>query len=140
MEQEQESFALQYHDCTKVNGKLSYISYINILMLICVSNIYSLSFPAMLQQFANTNNAPTPENIQKLQRQKEMMEQALNSKVTSLVQLRLTLSEKLKETYMLLTQLQTHVLDEELIRWKREQQLNGNGASFNSNLDTIQEW
>lgn len=69
-----------------------------------------------------------------------MLEQALNTKVTGLVQLRLTISEKLKETFHLLTQLQTHVLDEELIRWKREQQLNGNGASFNSNLDTIQEW
>lgn len=56
------------------------------------------------------------------------------------MQLRLTLSEKLKETYLLLTQLQTHVLDDELIKWKREQALAGNGAIFNNNLDTIQEW
>lgn len=32
------------------------------------------------------------------------------------------------------------MLDDELIRWKREQQLAGNGTSFNSNLDNIQEW
>lgn len=95
---------------------------------------------AALQQYANQPNSQPQENIQKLQRQKEIMEQALNTKVTSLVQLRLTLSEKLKETFLLLSKLQGQVLDEELIRWKREQQLNGNGASFNSNLDTIQEW
>lgn len=57
------------------------------------------------------------------------------------MQLRLALSDKLKETVQLLNQLQAHVLDEELIRWKREQQLAGNGIIFNSNLlDTIQEW
>lgn len=39
-----------------------------------------------------------------------------------------------------LVTLQCRVLDEELIRWKREQQLAGNGAQFNSNLDNIQDW
>lgn len=61
--------------------------------------------------------------------------------IAGLMQLRLALSDKLKETVQLLNQLQAHVLDEELIRWKREQQLAGNGIIFNSNLlDTIQEW
>lgn len=46
----------------------------------------------------------------------------------------------MKETFQLINTLQAQVLDEELIRWKREQQLAGNGAVFNSNLDTIQEW
>lgn len=52
----------------------------------------------------------------------------------------MTLSEKLKETISLLNTLQSQVLDDELIRWKREQQLAGNGSPFNSNLDNIQEW
>lgn len=69
-----------------------------------------------------------------------MFEKALNQKVATLMQARLALVEKFKENVQLLTQLQTHVLDDDLIRWKREQQLAGNGASFNSNLDTIQEW
>lgn len=60
--------------------------------------------------------------------------------VATLMQLRITLSDKLKETCQALTQLQSVILDEELINWKREQQLAGNGAVFNSNLDTIQEW
>ena len=36
--------------------------------------------------------------------------------------------------------LQYRILDHELNRWKREQQLAGNGAPFNNNLDTIQKW
>lgn len=86
------------------------------------------------------NNPQSVAAIQKLQGQKDMLEKVLNQKVAGLMQSRLALGEKLKETFQLLTQLQAHVLDEELIRWKREQQLAGNGANFNSNLDTIQEW
>lgn len=62
------------------------------------------------------------------------------AQVASLMQLRIQLGDKLKETYQQLNVLQLKVLDEELIHWKREQQLAGNGAIFNSNLDTIQEW
>lgn len=61
-------------------------------------------------------------------------------KVAGLMQSRLALGDKFKETVQQLNKLQSQVLDEELIRWKREQQLAGNGAVFNSNLDTIQEW
>ncbi|XP_044753022.1 signal transducer and activator of transcription 5B isoform X2 [Coccinella septempunctata] len=115
MEEDQEAFAIQYHECTKIK--------------------------AHLQQLISQPNSPTTaQNIQKLTLQKETLEQGLNQRVAGLMQLRLALSDKLKETVQLLNQLQTHVLDEELIRWKREQQLAGNGVIFNSNLDTIQEW
>lgn len=60
--------------------------------------------------------------------------------VSSLLQLRLQLADKLSESVTHLVTLQCRVLDEELIRWKREQQLAGNGAQFNSNLDNIQDW
>lgn len=60
--------------------------------------------------------------------------------VAALMQLRLALGDKLKETITSLNSLQAQVLDDELIRWKREQQLAGNGSAFNSNLDNIQEW
>lgn len=92
-----------------------------------------------------------------LQKQKDGLEAVLKTKVmcvcffrtrvlcfffqvATLLQLRLIVSDKLRTTYDLLNTLQGLVLDEELIRWKREQQLSGNGAIFNSNLDTIQEW
>lgn len=110
---------------------------------------------------------PNQQNVEmekKVRRQKEILEQMLNQKVgaptglnvhpllallpllviflqvSSLLQLRLQLADKLSETVKHLTTLQCRVLDEELIRWKREQQLAGNGAQFNSNLDNIQDW
>lgn len=52
--------------------------------------------------------------------------------------MRMALAEKHKETLMLIENLQARVLDDELIRWKREQQLAGNGVPFHSNLDSIQ--
>ncbi|XP_028135421.1 signal transducer and activator of transcription 5B isoform X1 [Diabrotica virgifera virgifera] len=115
MEQELEAFALQYHECQKIT--------------------------AHLQQMTTQPNAQMPtNNATKLQKQKELLEANLNQKLAALLQLRLALGDKLKETFQLLAQLQTHVLDEELIKWKREQQLAGNGAHFNSTLDSIQEW
>ncbi|KAJ8931548.1 hypothetical protein NQ314_015519, partial [Rhamnusium bicolor] len=179
MEQEQEAFALQYHECTKINDDILNIivEYTNqkicsarlklsaesaaffetsleeikaLLVLyilagalkdnhLATKTMFDTTF-SHLQQISSQPNAQAGTNIQKLQRQKELLEQVLNQKVAGLMQLRLALGEKLKETFQLLTQLQTHVLDEELIRWKREQQLAGNGANFNSNLNTIQEW
>ena len=52
--------------------------------------------------------------------------------------MRMNLAEKHKDTLMMLENLQAKVLDDELIRWKREQQLAGNGVPFHSNLDSIQ--
>ncbi|XP_049786720.1 signal transducer and activator of transcription 5B isoform X3 [Schistocerca cancellata] len=116
IEQEQEAFALQYHECTKVNAHLQHIQ----------------------------TQQRTPQIIEmekKLMKHKETLEQLLNQKVASMMQLRLTFVDKLKDTIEShLTKMQSRVLDEELIRWKREQQLQGNGAHFNNNLDSIQEW
>ncbi len=39
-----------------------------------------------------------------------------------------------------LQELQYRILDQELNRWKRDQQLSGNGAPFQNNLDQIQKW
>lgn len=56
------------------------------------------------------------------------------------MELRIKITEKLRQTYQNLAQLQSQIIDDELIRWKREQQLSGNGVPFNSNLDQIQDW
>ena len=53
----------------------------------------------------------------------------------------MALAEKHKDTIESLSILQRRVLDEELIKWKKEQQMAGNGKQFNSaKLDQIQEW
>ncbi|XP_014280381.1 signal transducer and activator of transcription 5B isoform X2 [Halyomorpha halys] len=115
LEQDQEDFALKYHECTKINAHLNH----------------------MQNQQQTTQ---TIETDKKLRRQKEVLEQALSQQVTTLMQNRINLSEKLKQTLSLITIVQSRILDEELIKWKREQQLAGNGAKFNNNLDTIQDW
>lgn len=123
MEQEQEAFAIQYHECSKLTAHLSHLNSQN-------------SQPHMSPQQTQHNK----EVETKLLRQKELMENMLKHKVTGLLQLRITLTDKLKENVTHLAKLQSRVLDDELIRWKREQQLTGNGAKFVSNLDIIQEW
>ena len=52
----------------------------------------------------------------------------------------MSIIEKHHETLQALQSLQQRVLDDELIHWKRAQQLSGNGVPFDSNLDQIQEW
>ncbi|XP_034234971.1 signal transducer and activator of transcription 5B-like isoform X3 [Thrips palmi] len=115
MEQEQENFALHYHECTKLKAHLQHLQ----------------------SQLINQQNIELEKTVR---RQKDISEQTLNQKVSSLLQLRLQLADKLSESVTHLVTLQCRVLDEELIRWKREQQLAGNGAQFNSNLDNIQDW
>ncbi|XP_043192536.1 signal transducer and activator of transcription 5B-like isoform X2 [Amphibalanus amphitrite] len=116
MKQEQESFAIQYHECAKLNATLQHI------------------------QGQRGQNPLGVEQEKELKRKKELTESTLTQKVSGLLQMRLALADKHKETVSLLTQVQSRVLDEELIRWKREQQLAGNGAPFSNNLDQIQEW
>ena len=72
--------------------------------------------------------------------QKERLEAELKQKITDLMRLKTELEEKITATVKDLSVLQAKVLDEELTRWKREQQLAGNGAPLNNNLDTLQSW
>ncbi|XP_066977172.1 signal transducer and activator of transcription 5B isoform X2 [Macrobrachium rosenbergii] len=116
LEQEQESFALQYHDCAKINAHLSHIQ----------------------SQERTPQNRDVEMNLRK---RKEVGEQQLAQKVSGLLQRRMALAEKHKGTIDRLNSLQQRILDEELINWKREQQMAGNGRPFNQNkLDQIQEW
>ncbi|XP_046451786.1 signal transducer and activator of transcription 5B-like isoform X2 [Daphnia pulex] len=115
MEQEQEAFALEYHELTKIQANLTHLQ----------------------------NQAPSQQKNdfeKQLRIKKDMSEHKLNVKLAELLQMRMALAEKHKETLMLIENLQARVLDDELIRWKREQQLAGNGVPFHSNLDSIQEW
>ena len=52
-----------------------------------------------------------------------------------------SLADKHKETIDQLSVLQRKVLDEELVRWKKAQQMACNGKDFKSaTLDQIQQW
>lgn len=50
------------------------------------------------------------------------------------------LSEQHQKTLALLRKQQTLILDEELIQWKRRQQLAGNGGPHEGGLDVLQSW
>jgi len=96
---------------------------------------------AHLQHLGTQPHTPQRTEVEtKLKRQKEVLENLLSQKVANVMQFRIQLADQLKETVSILNTLQARVLDDELIRWKREQQLAGNGSCFNSNLDNIQEW
>jgi signal transducer and activator of transcription 5B len=95
---------------------------------------------AMSAQMAQANEAQRPELERRFSRQKETYETNLKTKANRLVAGRVALAEKYKESVSGLQQVQSRVLDVDLTQWKREQQLAGNGAMFNNNLDIIQQW
>lgn len=115
MQEEQETFVIQYQESTKRQAQIQ-------------------------QMNSQPNGQNSVEVLTKLQKEKEMFDQALRQRATTLVQMRMALMEKHHETIMQLNELQKSVLDNELIRWKRGQQLSGNGVQFENNLDQIQEW
>ncbi|RWS07662.1 signal transducer and activator of transcription 5B-like protein [Dinothrombium tinctorium] len=113
MQQEQEQFLIQYQESQK---RHTYI-----------------------QQLTNSTQ-PNAELLSKLQKDKDALDSALRHRAASLVQMRNVWVDKHFDTFNSLNRLQMKVLDEELIRWKRGQQLAGNGAFFDNNLEKIQEW
>ncbi|XP_066147545.1 signal transducer and activator of transcription 5B isoform X2 [Euwallacea fornicatus] len=129
LEQEQEAFALQYHECTKVNAHLQQLK--NQGGPACTGD--------QIHRFAASVDPPDQQTLQMISK-KELLEQDLNRRVAQLMELRIRIMEKLRQTYQHLAQLQSQIIDDELIRWKRDQQLSGNGVPFTSNLDQIQDW
>ncbi|XP_049271833.1 signal transducer and activator of transcription 5B [Rhipicephalus sanguineus] len=114
MIQIQESFVIQYQECQKLQ--------------------------AHYQQLSAQNTGQTNvELLNKMHNESKAMEQAIRQRISELREMRIAFSEKQQESANLLATLQTRVLDNELIKWKRAQQLGGNGVTFENNLDQIQE-
>ncbi|CAG5126270.1 unnamed protein product [Candidula unifasciata] len=118
LKQKQESFILSFSDSQRING--------------------------MRQQLRQTMNSESPEFKQKenqLKNEKEQIEQKLAILANELLNLRIELSRKYEQTISGLQELQKEVLDNELLSWKRQQQLAGNGPIMsNSSLTTLQQW
>ncbi len=73
--------------------------------------------------------------------QKEAMEKSIKQKYLTLTSQRSALTTAFFEIYEVVSKVQGKVLDKELIQWKREQQLSGNGYNMNQGyLETLQEW
>ncbi|KAL5010871.1 hypothetical protein ScPMuIL_013176 [Solemya velum] len=112
----QESFVIEYQNQLKIN--------------------------ALINQYqAEQNSAKKTENLQILEKKKTELEKNLYSAAEVLLQLRLALADKHSQTFQDLESLQKIVIDEELINWKRKQQLAGNGVPFDTGmLDMLQQW
>ena len=78
--------------------------------------------------------------MQEVHNKKASLQASLSNKISNLMARRVALEEKFKENIDLLNIIQSKILDEELISWKRRQQLAGNGLAFNDNLSDIQKW
>ncbi|XP_048479842.1 signal transducer and activator of transcription 5B isoform X3 [Plutella xylostella] len=111
-----ETFSLQYHECNKQKSHLNF-----------------------LPTAGRPINSDYREIEACLRLQVDQMEIKLNETVIQFHRNTLIVVDNLKKNIEMLRDLQSEVLDTELIRWKREQQLHGNGIQMRTNLDTIQE-
>ena len=69
------------------------------------------------------------------------MNQSIRAKYLNLTNQRSALTDAFKQMYEMYKEVQHIVLEKELIQWKREQQLAGNGYNMNTgHLEVIQEW
>ncbi|XP_042363363.1 signal transducer and activator of transcription 5B-like [Plectropomus leopardus] len=99
--------------------------------------------PALLAQLSSLSTLPPAERTQRettLQSKRATVEAWLAREASTLQKYRLDLSEQHQKTLALLRKQQTLILDEELIQWKRRQQLAGNGGPQEGGLDVLQSW
>ncbi|KAK2111918.1 Signal transducer and activator of transcription 5B [Saguinus oedipus] len=96
-----------------------------------------------LAQFATLGQLSPQERLSRetaLQQKQVSLEAWLQREAQTLQQYRLELAEKHQKTLQLLRKQQTIILDDELIQWKRRQQLAGNGGPPEGSLDVLQSW
>ncbi|XP_039268530.1 signal transducer and activator of transcription 5B-like isoform X2 [Styela clava] len=92
-----------------------------------------------VQQLAPNDQARMQDEPKLIKKQQEV-DSLLRLEAQKLLQLRVGIADKHKETFGLLTQLQNQILEEELIQWKRAQALAYNGVQHENNLDQLQQW
>ncbi|TKS90280.1 Signal transducer and activator of transcription 5B [Collichthys lucidus] len=116
-----------------------------IIQLHCIALMDVLSdlLPTLLAQLSSLSSLTPAERTQRettLQSKRATVEAWLTREASTLQKYRLDLSEQHQKTLALLRKQQTLILDEELIQWKRRQQLAGNGGPDEGGLDVLQSW
>lgn len=112
--QEQEAFSVTYHNFIENEAKQS----------------------QMAKQLGDKN----PDVVQN-RKELDKMKQAISEKYNMLNNQRMDLTTAYERIFASYTKVQNVVLERELIQWKREQQLAGNGFNNNvAHLEVIQEW
>ncbi|XP_064351797.1 signal transducer and activator of transcription 5B isoform X5 [Camelus dromedarius] len=100
----------------------------------------SLRIQAQFAQLAQLNPQERLSRETALQQKQVTLEAWLQREAQTLQQYRVELAEKHQKTLQLLRKQQTIILDDELIQWKRRQQLAGNGGPPEGSLDVLQSW
>ncbi|XP_007440860.1 signal transducer and activator of transcription 5B-like [Python bivittatus] len=100
----------------------------------------SLRLQAQFTQLSQLNPQERMAREPSLQQKKTSLEAWLHREAQTLQQYRVELAEKHQQTLALLRKQQTIILDDELIQWKRRQQLAGNGGPPEGPLDGLQAW
>ncbi|XP_036889228.1 signal transducer and activator of transcription 5A [Sturnira hondurensis] len=102
----------------------------------------AVPFPPLAQfaQLAQLNPQERLSRETTLQQKQVSLEAWLQREAQTLQQYRGELAEKHQKTLQLLRKQQTVILDDELIQWKRRQQLAGNGGPPEGSLDVLQSW
>ncbi|XP_059526194.1 signal transducer and activator of transcription 5B isoform X3 [Myotis daubentonii] len=100
----------------------------------------SLRIQAQFAQLAQLNPQERLSRETALQQKQVSLEAWLQREAQTLQQYRVELAEKHQKTLQLLRKQQTVILDDELIQWKRRQQLAGNGGPPEGSLDVLQSW
>nr|XP_055031343.1 signal transducer and activator of transcription 5B [Misgurnus anguillicaudatus] len=94
-------------------------------------------------QLSSLTSLPPAERVQRetgLQSRKSTLEAWLTREANTLQKYRQELAEKHQKTLTLLRKQQALIVDDELIQWKRRQQLAGNGGPAEGGLDILQTW
>uniref|UniRef100_A0A6I8N877 Signal transducer and activator of transcription 5B n=1 Tax=Ornithorhynchus anatinus TaxID=9258 RepID=A0A6I8N877_ORNAN len=100
----------------------------------------SLRLQAQFSQLSQLNPQERLSRETALQQKQASLEAWLQREAQTLQQYRVELAEKHQKTLQLLRKQQTIILDDELIQWKRRQQLAGNGGPPEGGLDVLQSW
>uniref|UniRef100_A0A672LZG4 Signal transducer and activator of transcription n=1 Tax=Sinocyclocheilus grahami TaxID=75366 RepID=A0A672LZG4_SINGR len=100
----------------------------------------SLRIQAQLSSLATLPPADRQLREPSLLSKRATVESWLTREANTLQKYRLGLAEKHQKTLALLRKQQTVILDDELIQWKRRQQLAGNGGPPEGGLDILQSW
>ncbi|XP_071941820.1 signal transducer and activator of transcription 5B-like isoform X2 [Antedon mediterranea] len=116
LQQKQEMFVFQYQENLKLQNQL-----------------------AQLQSLPERD--PNRLAQEPLLKQKKMdLETVLQTEAQHLLTMRISLAEKHKQMFEKIKDVQHTVLEDELIQWKRRQQLAGIGGPLEGTLDQLQKW
>jgi len=104
------------------------------------TDIYTFKETDAKYEQLKQQNGEAHTEVKKWKVSRDKMELGIKQKFNRLSSLRTDLVRVLVSNFHEVKEVQAQVLDKELINWKREQQLAGNGLNMTLSLESLQEW